>query len=208
VERLPEASNINRCDSAARDFEPAEIARNPAQCRTFGGDLRLHTIILIGDDAAQAGDIVCRGKSPVFALCRALLAGGAHPEARLECYRGTTLALVIKSIGRGAQLTVKERDRGGLEIARWQPFPSSPVKSRIRQNGAAASLVLLVTLAFMWAPVAPSQGETPARAQPIESGGCSKGQKSFGKCASIMRNRVNPPPGQDHEEIRDLSITA
>jgi hypothetical protein len=58
---------------------------------------------LIGDDTAQAGEIVCRGRSPVFALCRALLASGAHPESRLECYRGTTLALVAKSIGRGAK---------------------------------------------------------------------------------------------------------
>jgi hypothetical protein len=92
------------------------------------------TATLIGDDTARAGDIFSRGRSPVFGLCRGLLAAGADPDACLECYRGTTLALVVKSIGRGAELTVKERDRGGLEIARWEPFPSSPVKPRIRQN--------------------------------------------------------------------------
>jgi hypothetical protein len=92
---------------------------------------------LVSDDTAIAGDIVARGRSPVFALCRALLAAGADPNARLDCYRGTTLAVVVKSLGRGALLTVKERDRGGLEIARWEAFPCSPVSPRIRQNGAS-----------------------------------------------------------------------
>jgi hypothetical protein len=98
------------------------------------------TAALIGDDTAQAGDIFCRGRSPVFALCRALLAAGVHPESRLECYRGTTLALVVKSIGRGAQLTVKERDRGGLEIARWEAFPYSPASPHVRRNAPKESL--------------------------------------------------------------------
>jgi hypothetical protein len=40
---------------------------------------------LIGDDTAQAGDIVVRSRSPVFALCRALLAAGAKaPWVRLD----------------------------------------------------------------------------------------------------------------------------
>ena len=91
------------------------------------------TAALIGDDTAQAGDIVCRGRSPVFALCRALLAAGAHPESRLECYRGTTLALVVKAIGRGAKLTIKESDHGGLRIARWEPFPSDLASAPVRQ---------------------------------------------------------------------------
>jgi hypothetical protein len=95
---------------------------------------RVITATLIGD-----GDIIARGRSPVFALCRALLAAEVDPNEPLHCYRGATLALVIKSVGRGAQLTVKERDRGRLEIARWKPFPSSPVPARIRQNGVRAS---------------------------------------------------------------------
>jgi hypothetical protein len=71
---------------------------------------------LIKDDTAQAGDVFCRGRSPVFALCRSLFAAGADPGSRLECYRGTTLALVVKSIGRGAKLIVKEPDRGRIHI--------------------------------------------------------------------------------------------
>ena len=95
------------------------------------------TAELIGDDTAQSGEIVCRGRSPVFALCRALLAAGADPESPLECYRGTTLALLIKSIGRGAELTIKEPDRGKVQVARWTPFPAPPVKRPVLQNGAA-----------------------------------------------------------------------
>jgi hypothetical protein len=97
------------------------------------------TVQLVGDDTAHVGDIVARGRSPVFALCRALLAAGTDPQSRLECYRETTLALVVKSVGRGAQLTVKERDRGGLEIARWEPFPSSPGRACIRPIAEAVS---------------------------------------------------------------------
>jgi hypothetical protein len=94
------------------------------------------TAILIGNDTAHAGDIVCRGRSPVFGLCRALLAAGADPESRLECYRAATLALTVKSIGRGAKLTIKESDRGGFQVAHWEPFPSHPVGSPIRWNGS------------------------------------------------------------------------
>jgi hypothetical protein len=96
------------------------------------------TAALIGDDTAQAGDTVCRGRSPVFALCRALLAAGAHQESRLECYRGTTLALTVKSIGRGAKLIVKEPDRGRIHIGRWEAFPSSPVGPHIAPSVPAA----------------------------------------------------------------------
>ena len=59
---------------------------------------------LIGHDRAQAGDIVVRSRSPVFALCRALLAAGANPNSKLECFRGSVLALAVKTIGIGAKL--------------------------------------------------------------------------------------------------------
>jgi hypothetical protein len=46
---------------------------------------------LIGHDRAQAGDIVARSRSPVLALCRALLAAGVNPNSKLECFRGSVL---------------------------------------------------------------------------------------------------------------------
>ena len=63
---------------------------------------------LIGHDRAQATDIVARGRSPVFALCRALLAAGANPNSKLECFGVSVLALTVKTIGIGAKLTIKE----------------------------------------------------------------------------------------------------
>ncbi|MEO6382150.1 MAG: hypothetical protein ABIO35_09160, partial [Nitrobacter sp.] len=62
---------------------------------------------LIGDDTAQAGNLIARGKSPVFNLCRALLAAGADPDSKLECFRGDVLALTVESIGAGAKLTIR-----------------------------------------------------------------------------------------------------
>jgi hypothetical protein len=73
----------------------------------------------------------------VFALCRALLAAGADPEARLEGYRGTTLALVVKSIGRGAELTVRETATDGPRLVRWKAFRHRDVAASVRQNSAA-----------------------------------------------------------------------
>jgi hypothetical protein len=90
---------------------------------------------LIGDDAAQAGDVICRGRSPVFGLCRALLAAGADPASRLECYRGETLCLVIKAIGIGATLTVEESAAGrGPRFTRWKPFSRADVEPPVRRN--------------------------------------------------------------------------
>ena len=68
-----------------------------------------------------AGDTICRGRSPIFALCRALLAAGADPASRLECYRGETLCITVKAIGIGATLTIEEGP-SRPRVARWKPF--------------------------------------------------------------------------------------
>ena len=80
------------------------------------------TAALIGADTARAGDISCRGKSPVFALCRALLAAGADPSSKLECYRGDVLALTVKTIGIGAKFTIKENERVGPRVVPYEAF--------------------------------------------------------------------------------------
>ena len=49
---------------------------------------------LIGSDTCTAAGITARGNAPVLALCRQLLAAGHRSRpARLEVYRGATLAL-------------------------------------------------------------------------------------------------------------------
>jgi len=70
-----------------------------------------------------AGDTICRGRSPIFALCRALLAAGADPASRLECYRGETLCITVKAIGIGATLTIEEGP-SRPRVARWSHFPA------------------------------------------------------------------------------------
>lgn len=90
---------------------------------------------LIGDDAAQAGDIIVRSRSPVFGLCRALLAAGANPNSRLECFRGSTLALTVKTIGIGAKLTTKETDWVGPKVVPYEALSRDRVGRHVRQNG-------------------------------------------------------------------------
>ena len=77
---------------------------------------------LVASDKAIAGDIMASG---AFDLCRRLLAAGANPAAELVCYRNGTLALRIKSIGAGAQLTVRETSKDGPRFATWRPFPTA-----------------------------------------------------------------------------------
>ena len=89
---------------------------------------------LIGSDMAQAGDIVARSRSPVFALCRALLAAGANPNSKLECFRGSVLALAVKTIGIGAKLTIKENDWVGPKVAPYEPLSRDRVGRHVRQN--------------------------------------------------------------------------
>jgi hypothetical protein len=90
---------------------------------------------LIGDDRAQAGDIVARSRSPVLALCRALLAAGANPNSKLECFRGSVLALTVKTIGIGAKLTIKENDWVGPKVVPYEPLSRDRVGRHARQNG-------------------------------------------------------------------------
>jgi hypothetical protein len=58
-------------------------------------------------------------------MCRKLVAAGIDPNLRLECYRGTTLALTVAGIGQGAGLEINGHGTG----------------FRARAEGGAASLV-------------------------------------------------------------------
>ena len=61
----------------------------------------------------------------MFALCRALLAAGANPKSRLECFRGSVLALTVKSVGIGAKLTIRETVSDGPRVVRWKPLQTA-----------------------------------------------------------------------------------
>lgn len=93
---------------------------------------------LAGSDTAQVGGLTARGATD---LCRLLLAGGADPDAPLECFRGGTLALRVKSIRAGAGLTVRETD--GPRFVAWKAWPDRAVKPPVRQNAEGLSSVVL-----------------------------------------------------------------
>ena len=67
---------------------------------------------LVGSDRCLAAGYVTRGTTPVLAMCRKLVAAGINPAASLECYRGTTLAITVASIGQGAGLEINGHGTG------------------------------------------------------------------------------------------------
>lgn len=91
---------------------------------------------LSGSNTAQSGDLIARGNSPVFDLCRLLVAAGHDPKAPMECYRGETVALRVRSIGEGARLTVRETATDGPRVVRWKPFPGRAVTAPVDLNGS------------------------------------------------------------------------
>src|SRR5262245_56383691 len=68
-----------------------------------------------------------RSDAVVCALCRRLVEAGHDPATPMEVYRGSTLALHVRSIGAAAKLTVEESG-SGPKFRRWRPFegPAEP----------------------------------------------------------------------------------
>jgi hypothetical protein len=56
---------------------------------------------ITGEDRCKAGGIAACSRTPVLALCRALVAAGHDPGAALKAYRGEVLCLTVRSIGHG-----------------------------------------------------------------------------------------------------------
>jgi hypothetical protein len=66
----------------------------------------------LSGNECRARDIVTRGHAPVLAMCRALVGAGYDPGRPLHVYRDKVLALTVRSIGEGAQLTVRDSSTG------------------------------------------------------------------------------------------------
>jgi hypothetical protein len=75
---------------------------------------------LIGSDYCEAEGITAYACAPVLALCRALIEAGHDPERALHAYRGGVLALIVRSIGEGARLTVEDDRHGRPRLRRWR----------------------------------------------------------------------------------------
>src|SRR5262245_47813557 len=74
-------------------------------CNTLVADLS-------GSRACTGVGITASGTTPAIVLCRELIAAGLDPDAALEVYRAGTLALRIRTLREGAQLTVKTAGNG------------------------------------------------------------------------------------------------
>ena len=90
---------------------------------------------LIGSSRCSAAGMTAIGTAPVLALCRQLVVAGMPPDCGLEAYRGDRLALLIRSIGEAAKLTVRESTRDGRP--RFAPL-SSDGSAPMRKSNAAA----------------------------------------------------------------------
>jgi hypothetical protein len=67
---------------------------------------------IVGGDVCTAADITAHGNTPVLELCRLLVAAGHDPATPLKAFHGGALALHVRSIGEGAQLTVRGNGHG------------------------------------------------------------------------------------------------
>jgi hypothetical protein len=99
---------------------------------------------LHGSTICEAPGHVVRGHAPVLVMCRKLLAAGIDPDTAMEVYRGATLALRVRTIGEGAQLTVKDDNRGVPRFIAYRPGPDERAggacgdASPVRQSMVAA----------------------------------------------------------------------
>jgi hypothetical protein len=75
---------------------------------------------LSGDDTCTALGITLRSGSPVLVLCRKLVEIGHDPATPMDVYRGSTLALRVRSIGEAAGLQVASHSRGFIRAPQWR----------------------------------------------------------------------------------------
>jgi hypothetical protein len=131
------------CGEPALNFEQlgGELDNHDIPARIDIQGRRLATPIrceLNGSDTAQARGLTASGAT---GLCRLLIAAGADPNASLECFRNSTLALRVKSIRSGARLTVRETATEGPRFVAWKAFPHRAVTPPVRRNAKGLSSV-------------------------------------------------------------------
>jgi hypothetical protein len=90
---------------------------------------------LSSDTIAVSCGITVHTGSPVLALCRRLLDEGCASSMPMEAYRGTTLALRIRSIGEAAGLEVTSE--GVRFRPARQPHPARPISATMPSSVAS-----------------------------------------------------------------------
>jgi hypothetical protein len=79
---------------------------------------------LVGSHHCIANGVTASATAPVLALCRKLLAAGLNPDQALEVYRGATLAIRVRSIGKGARLAVEDSKSGKPTFRSFRDRPA------------------------------------------------------------------------------------
>jgi hypothetical protein len=87
---------------------------------------------LSGDDTCAAAGITVTAYASVLAMCRALLAAGIDPDTAMECWRGATLAMRVRSIGEAAGLEIAA---DGVGFRRLRKPDAAPL---VRLNSGVA----------------------------------------------------------------------
>jgi hypothetical protein len=88
---------------------------------------------LTGSTTCTAAGITVTNNAPVLSLCRRLLEAGHDPATRLDVYRGTVLALTVRSIGEAAQLEINSK---GTDFVRHRDVRAA---SPMRKSGSACA---------------------------------------------------------------------
>jgi hypothetical protein len=97
---------------------------------------------LIANDCCSALGMTARGPAPVLSLCRQLIEAGHDPATPLEAWRGDVLCLRVRSIGKGARLTVEDDRLGQPRFRRWRDrHAGDGAASSMLQNEAAGTLL-------------------------------------------------------------------
>ncbi len=92
---------------------------------------------LVGSHQCRAEGFTARSSSPIFAICRALIAAGVCPDRPLHAFRDGMLCIVVRSIAEGARLIVKDRASGPV-FEKWVPFSCPPVAPPMRLSERAS----------------------------------------------------------------------
>jgi hypothetical protein len=90
----------------------------PRRVRRANGAISPLRANLVGVDQATCGGITVSSRTPVLALCRALIKAGHDPNASLQAYRGEILCLRVRSLADGAALTVEDGPDGKPRFAK------------------------------------------------------------------------------------------
>jgi len=86
-------------------------------------------------EVEHAGEVIlANSRVPSLDACRVLIARGIDPATPLEMYRGTMLALRVRSIGEGARLTVREDGKLTPRLTSWKADPRYAMASPMRSN--------------------------------------------------------------------------